>query len=87
MLFTQVKDLSAKLAKKGMTPSQIGVILRDQHGVTQVKAVNGASVLRILKGMVSHTLCSLRSQNYESPVSETITACPHHFHAYYYAAC
>ncbi len=42
-----------KLAKKGMTPSQIGVVLRDQHGVPQVKAVNGSSVLRILKGMVS----------------------------------
>jgi hypothetical protein len=25
-----------KLAKKGLTPSAIGVILRDQHGISQV---------------------------------------------------
>ena len=27
----------AKMAKKGMTPSQIGVILRDSHGIAQVR--------------------------------------------------
>jgi len=40
-----------KAARKGATPSQIGVLLRDQHGITQVKAVNGSSILRILKGL------------------------------------
>ena len=39
-----------KLAKKGMLPSQIGVVLRDSHGVTQVSAVTGSKILRILKG-------------------------------------
>ncbi|KAI9297275.1 hypothetical protein K502DRAFT_323361 [Neoconidiobolus thromboides FSU 785] len=38
-----------KLAKKGLTPSQIGVLLRDSHGVPQVKAITGNKVLRILK--------------------------------------
>ena len=38
-----------KMAKKGMTPSQIGVILRDQHGIAQVNAVTGNKILRILK--------------------------------------
>ena len=28
-----VVDLITKFAKKGMTPSQIGVLLRDQHGI------------------------------------------------------
>jgi len=28
-----VTELIAKLAKKGLTPSQIGVLLRDQHGI------------------------------------------------------
>ena len=37
-----VKDQIYKLAKKGLTPSQIGVILRDSHGVAQVK--NGVSL-------------------------------------------
>jgi small subunit ribosomal protein S13e len=38
-----------KLAKKGLSPSQIGVILRDSHGIPQVKGVTGNKVLRILK--------------------------------------
>ncbi len=38
-----------KLARKGMTPSQIGVLLRDAHGVPQVKNVTGSKILRILK--------------------------------------
>lgn len=38
-----------KYAKKGLTPSQIGVVLRDSFGVPQVKAVTGSKILRILK--------------------------------------
>jgi small subunit ribosomal protein S13e len=37
----QVVDHICKLAKKGATPSQIGVVLRDSHGVAQVKIVTG----------------------------------------------
>jgi small subunit ribosomal protein S13e len=39
----------AKFAKKGMMPSQIGVLLRDQHGLAQVRSVTGNKVLRMLK--------------------------------------
>ena len=46
---SQVEDNVIKLAKKGLTPSQIGVILRDQHGIAQVKSVTGTKTLRILK--------------------------------------
>lgn len=45
-------DLTAqivKLAKKGCHPSQIGVILRDNFGIPQVKGVTGSSILRVLK--------------------------------------
>ncbi len=42
-------DQICKLAKKGMTPSQIGVMLRDWHGVAQVRWVTGNKILRILK--------------------------------------
>ncbi|GAB1194184.1 ribosomal 40S subunit protein S13 [Aspergillus pseudonomiae] len=45
----QVVDQICKLAKKGATPSQIGVVLRDSHGVAQVKHVTGNKILRILK--------------------------------------
>jgi len=42
-------DQICKLSKKGLTPSQIGVILRDRDGVAQVKSVTGNKILRILK--------------------------------------
>ncbi|KAI9137837.1 40S ribosomal protein S13 [Paraphysoderma sedebokerense] len=45
----EVSELICKFAKKGMTPSQIGVLLRDSHGVPQVKNITGNKVLRILK--------------------------------------
>merc|ERR1719167_1889793 len=45
----EVKDQIFKLAEKGLTPSQIGVILRDSHGVAQVRFVTGNKILRILK--------------------------------------
>jgi len=38
-----------KLARKGLTPSQIGSTLRDSHGIPQVKFVTGNKILRILK--------------------------------------
>ncbi|KAF5732300.1 hypothetical protein HS088_TW18G00994 [Tripterygium wilfordii] len=44
-----VDENICKFAKKGLTPSQIGVILRDSHGIAQVKSVTGNKILRILK--------------------------------------
>jgi len=45
----QVKDEIVKAAKKGMTPSQIGVMLRDSMGVPAVASVTGSKILRILR--------------------------------------
>ncbi|XP_078441671.1 small ribosomal subunit protein uS15-like [Wolffia australiana] len=44
-----VEGSITRFAKKGLTPSQIGVILRDSHGVAQVRSVTGNKILRILK--------------------------------------
>ncbi|EEF51520.1 40S ribosomal protein S13, putative [Ricinus communis] len=44
-----VEENICKFAKKGLTPSQIGVILRDSHGIAQVRSVTGSKILRILK--------------------------------------
>ncbi|CAB3401543.1 unnamed protein product [Caenorhabditis bovis] len=44
-----VQDHIVKLAKKGLRPSQIGVILRDSHGVGQVRRLAGNKIFRILK--------------------------------------
>lgn len=46
----EVVEHICRLAKKGLTPSQIGVQLRDSHGIPLVKTVTGSKVLRILKG-------------------------------------
>lgn len=45
----EVIDQIVKLARKGLTPSQIGVTLRDSHGIPQVRFVTGNKILRILK--------------------------------------
>ena len=44
-----VKEEVMKHAKKGLTPSQIGVLLRDSQGIPQVKAITGNKILRLLK--------------------------------------
>ncbi|KAI5926749.1 40S ribosomal protein S13 [Camillea tinctor] len=45
----QVEEQICKLARKGASPSQIGVVLRDSHGIAQVRVVTGNKILRILK--------------------------------------
>ncbi|KAI6027045.1 ribosomal S13/S15 N-terminal domain-containing protein [Pisolithus marmoratus] len=45
----EVVEHIVKLARKGLTPSQIGVTLRDSHGIPQVRFVTGNKILRILK--------------------------------------
>merc|ERR1712222_97279 len=46
---SEVVEHVSKLARKGLTPSQIGVNLRDSHGIAQVSHVTGSKILRILK--------------------------------------
>ena len=45
----EVCDQIFKLARRGLAPSQIGVVLRDSQGIPQVKSVTGNKILRILK--------------------------------------
>ncbi|KAF8550263.1 hypothetical protein OG21DRAFT_1598894 [Imleria badia] len=45
----EVVDHINKLARRGLTPSQIGVTLRDSHGIPQVRFVTGNKILRVLK--------------------------------------
>eukprot|EP00948_MAST-09A_sp_MAST-9A-sp1_P000601 g601.t1 len=46
---TYVVNEIVRLAKKGLKPSQIGVLLRDEKGIPQVKSITGSKILRILK--------------------------------------
>jgi small subunit ribosomal protein S15 len=45
----EVEALIMKLSKEGHTPSKIGIILRDQHGVPLAKPITGKSVTQVLK--------------------------------------
>eukprot|EP00019_Armaparvus_languidus_P011715 CAMPEP_0168586832 /NCGR_PEP_ID=MMETSP0420-20121227/4516_1 /TAXON_ID=498008 /ORGANISM="Pessonella sp." /LENGTH=151 /DNA_ID=CAMNT_0008621993 /DNA_START=29 /DNA_END=484 /DNA_ORIENTATION=- len=45
----EVSDKICKLSRKGLRPSEIGVLLRDQYGVGQITNVTGSKVLRILR--------------------------------------
>jgi len=53
----QVVEQICKLAKKGATPSQIGVVLRDSHGVAQVKVVTG--MLRLWSKILKQKLTAI----------------------------
>merc|ERR1711862_613154 len=44
-----VQEMIVKNAKKGLTPSQIGVLMRDVYGIPQVRFLTGKKILRILK--------------------------------------
>lgn len=45
----EVEELIARLVREGHPPSEIGVILRDQHGIPSIKKATGKSVLEILE--------------------------------------
>lgn len=65
----QVVDQICKLAKKGATPSQIGVVLRDSHGIAQVRIVTGMlfSCGGVGKGIGDSSLTGLRNFRQQDP--------------------
>ncbi|MCR6669135.1 MAG: 30S ribosomal protein S15 [archaeon YNP-WB-040] len=44
-----VENLVINLARRGFSPSMIGIILRDQYGIPLVKAICGKTVTEILR--------------------------------------
>ncbi|KZX16368.1 30S ribosomal protein S15 [Methanobrevibacter cuticularis] len=45
----EIEEFILKFTKEGKSPSEIGVILRDQYGVPSVKEVTGEKITAILK--------------------------------------
>jgi len=45
----EVEAVIIKLAKEGHSPSKIGTILRDQHGVPLTKPISGKTITQIMK--------------------------------------
>lgn len=44
-----IVDLIVTMAKKGMSPSQIGVAIRDKEAVPSIKLLTGQKIVRLLK--------------------------------------
>ena len=44
-----ISDLIVTMAKKGMSPSQIGVTIRDKEAVPSIKLLTGQKIVRLLK--------------------------------------
>ncbi len=44
-----VERLVVELAKKGLSPSMIGLTLRDQYGIPDVRAITGKKLTQILR--------------------------------------
>lgn len=45
----EIEEFILKFTREGKSPSEIGIILRDQYGVPSVRAVNGEKITTILK--------------------------------------
>ncbi len=45
----EVEDLVVKLARKGLSKSMIGVVLRDSHGIPLTKVISGKTISQILE--------------------------------------
>ncbi|MEM2376962.1 MAG: 30S ribosomal protein S15, partial [Candidatus Korarchaeum sp.] len=45
----EIEELVVKLGRRGIPPSQIGMILRDEYGVPLVKRISGKKITEILE--------------------------------------
>ncbi len=45
----EVEQLVIELAKRGFSPSMIGIILRDQYGIPLIKPILGKTITKILE--------------------------------------
>ena len=59
---TEIEDLIVKLAKEGHSTSKIGIILRDQYGIPNVKLATSKKIVKILQ-----------EHNYEFKLPEDLT--------------
>lgn len=64
-----VEDLVVKYGKDGLTPSQIGIKLRDQHAIPLVKPITKKSVTQILE---ENNIKSDMPENLENIVNKAV---------------
>ena len=63
-----IVDLIVTMAKKGMSPSQIGVSIRDKEAVPSIKLLTGQKIVRLLKKngthYNNHRMCSINPRRH-----------------------
>lgn len=69
-----VEQLVLKQAKNDVSPSMIGLILRDSYGIPDVKAITGKKILQILK---EHNLNPKLPENLVSLIKKHIALMKH----------
>lgn len=47
----EIEELVKELSKEGNSPSEIGLILRDQHGISSVKEATGKKMSKIIESV------------------------------------
>jgi small subunit ribosomal protein S15 len=52
---TEIEELVIKYTKDGLTPSQIGIKLRDQHAIPLIKSITKKSMGQILEEILKQT--------------------------------
>src|SRR3989338_3735391 len=72
----EVEQLVVKLAKAEHAPSKIGMVLRDEYGIPDVKKITGKKVLDILRnakqatGLPEGLTALMRNQAFDKVLSE-----------------
>ncbi|MFH1056592.1 MAG: 30S ribosomal protein S15 [Candidatus Micrarchaeota archaeon] len=46
---TQVEELISQMAREGVAPARMGLVLRDQHAIPDAKKILGVSITKFLK--------------------------------------
>ena len=66
---TEIEELVVKYSKDGLTPSQIGIKLRDQHAIPLIKSITKKSMGQILE---EHDLKAEMPEDLENIVRKAI---------------
>jgi small subunit ribosomal protein S13e len=67
-----ISELIVTMAKKGMSPSQIGVAIRDKEAVPSIKLLTGQKIVRLLKKHGTSLLT--QDQLPKSPKTSTVSS-------------
>ncbi|MBM3230535.1 hypothetical protein FJZ22_02680 [Candidatus Pacearchaeota archaeon] len=76
---SEVESLVVELAQKGNTPSKIGIILRDQHGIPKVKMLGKKISKMLAEKKITYTT---EKQMYQASIENIEKHSAQHKHDY-----